>query len=177
MGKLRGAVVRSLEMFLAVAFAVLTLDVLWGVFSRYVLGAQSPWTEELAIYLLIWVSLVGASVTYADKGHLGLDYFVGKMEASAQRVAALAVEAFVSAFAVFAMIYGGYVLVERTIAAKQVSPALGVPMGWIYLAVPIGGVFLLLFSVENALRLLTESSSPQPASAPTPDESAGEPAE
>lgn len=152
----RDAVVKGLEWFLVVAFALLTLDVLWGVFSRYVLGAQSPWTEEFAIYTLIWVSLLGATVTYADKGHLGVDYFVSKMDPAARLLAAFMCEAFVSLFAIVAMIYGGYVLVERTFSAEQISPALGIEMGWVYLAVPLSGVFLLAFSLENTARLWKE---------------------
>ena len=158
--RLHARFVQLLEWFLVLAFAALTLDVLWGVFSRYVLGAQSPWTEELAIYLLIWVSLLGATVTYADKGHLGVDYFVGKMDPDTQRIAAFTVEGFVSFFACFAMIFGGYVLVERTFSANQISPAMGLPMGLVYMAVPLSGVFLLLFSIENVAGLI--KNSPQP---------------
>ena len=47
------ALVRVLEWLTIVLFAALVLDVLWGVVSRYVLGTQSRWTEELAIYLLV----------------------------------------------------------------------------------------------------------------------------
>ncbi len=50
-------IVRGLEWFIIALFALLVLDVLWGVFSRYVPGIRpSDWTEELAVYLLVWVS-------------------------------------------------------------------------------------------------------------------------
>jgi TRAP-type C4-dicarboxylate transport system permease small subunit len=65
------SVVRALSWFTIVLFAVLVADVLWGVFSRYVLGAQGRWTEELAIYLLVWVSLFGGALTFREQGHLG----------------------------------------------------------------------------------------------------------
>lgn len=154
-GKGHVALVKALEGFLVVAFGVLTLDVLWGVFSRYVLGAQSRWTEELAIYLLVWISLLGAAVTYGEKGHLGVDYFVGKLHPAAQRVAAFAVDLAVLVFAAFALVYGGYVLVARTLEADQMSPALGVPMGYLYLSAPISGVFFVTFSLEALIETIT----------------------
>ena len=154
LGRAHAALVSALEKFLVIAFAVLTLDVLWGVFSRYVLGAQSRWTEELAIYLLVWVSLLGASVTYGEKGHLGVDYFVGKLDPAAQKVAEVFVELVVLVFAGFALVYGGYALVVKTLEAEQTSPALGVPVGYLYLAAPISGVFFVMFSIESLLELL-----------------------
>lgn len=140
---------RGLEYALIAGFSALTLDVLWGVFSRYALSAQSRWTEELAIYLLMWVSLLGASLAYADKGHLGVDYFVLKLDESAQRVARIVTELMVVIFAAFVLVYGGSQLVLETLASHQTSPALGLPMGYVYLAAPISGVFFLLFSLEQ----------------------------
>jgi TRAP-type C4-dicarboxylate transport system permease small subunit len=155
LGRLVEGLVKGLEWFLIAAFLLLTLDVLWGVFSRYLLGAQSRWTEELAIYLLVWISLLGASVTYAERGHLGVDYFVGKLDPSAQRVGAVAVELLVLAFAGFALIYGGYALVVDRLEAGQLAPALGIPVGYLYLAAPLSGLFFALFCLENLSELLT----------------------
>lgn len=150
---LRNILVKALEWLLIVSFLVLTLDVLWGVFSRYVLGAQSIWTEELAIYLLVWVSLIGAAVTYEEHGHLGVDYFVGKMDPAARKLAAIFVECLVLVFSVLILIVGGWVLVSRTLEAGQVAPAMGVPVGYLYLAVPISGVFFTIFSLEHLAEL------------------------
>jgi TRAP-type C4-dicarboxylate transport system permease small subunit len=152
--RFRAGLVKALEWLIIAAFVVLTLDVLWGVFSRYVVGEQSRWTEELAIYLLVWVSLIGASLTYAEKGHLGVDYFVGKMDPSARRVGAIAVELLVLAFSVFVLLYGGWILITKTLATGQVTPALGIKMGYMYLAAPISGFFFTLFCLENLVGLL-----------------------
>ncbi|AUX42664.1 uncharacterized protein SOCE26_040970 [Sorangium cellulosum] len=159
--RLHAGLIRMLEVVLIAAFVVLTLDTLWGVFSRYVIGTQSRWTEELAVYLLVWISLLGAGLAYGEKAHLGVDYFVGKMDPGAQRVAAIAVELLVASFAGFALLYGGSTLVAKTLEAKQVSPALGLQVGYAYLAVPISGLFFLLFCIENLVELLTGKASPR----------------
>ena len=62
----RGRVLSDLILsgLVIVLFATLTIDVLWGVFSRYALGAQTRWTDELATTLMVWVSLLGAALVY-----------------------------------------------------------------------------------------------------------------
>ncbi|MDG2170314.1 MAG: TRAP transporter small permease [Opitutales bacterium] len=167
MKSLRDILVKFLEWFLILAFALLTLDVLWGVFSRYILGSQSVWTEELAINLLIWVSLLGAALTYEEKGHLGVDYFVGKLHPDAQKVGAIFVELVVLFFAGFGLLYGGWLLVSETLAAGQVTPALGWQKGYLYTAAPIAGLFFIIFSVEHLLEIFSGDS---PQSEPSPEE-------
>lgn len=147
-----------LKQVLVGAFALLVLDVLWGVASRYILGHQSRWTEELALFLLIWVSMLGAAVVYEEKAHLGVDYFVGKLDAPAQRWAGLMVDFIVMLFSLLVLVYGGWVLVVETLKAGQVSTALGMPMGYVYMAVPISGVFFVLFGLGQIAAIVLEKA-------------------
>jgi len=146
--------VRLLEWVVTIAFIALSLTVIWGVFTRFVFGDQAGWTEEAAIYLLIWVSLLGASLTYAEHGHLGVDYLVSKFDSSAHWLSALVVELVVLFFATSALLYGGWVLVFETLAQGQVSPTLGWKVGYLYAAVPLSGVFFFLFALEHFVGLL-----------------------
>jgi TRAP-type C4-dicarboxylate transport system permease small subunit len=145
------ALVRVLEWLTIVLFAALVLDVLWGVVSRYVLGTQSRWTEELAIYLLVWVSLLGATLAFRDRAHLGVDYFVSKLDPSARRLAAIIAEVAVILFASFGLVYGGYMLVSETLRSGQLTPAMGWKIGYFYSVVPLSGLFIVAFSLENLL--------------------------
>lgn len=152
------ALVRALEWFTIVIFAALVLDVLWGVISRYLLGAQSRWTEELAIYLLVWVSLLGATLAFRDHAHLGVDYFVSKLDPAARRLAAIIAEVAVILFAGFGLVYGGYMLMSETLRSGQVTPAMGWKIGYFYSVVPLSGLFILAFSIENLLTGRTTSA-------------------
>jgi len=153
LGRVTRTLVKPLEWALIFGMAVLVLDVLWGVFSRYVLQSQSSWTEELAIYLLTWISLLGAALVYGEKGHLGVDYFVKKMDPSAQRLAAAVVALVALAFSLYAMVYGGWELASRAWIDDDVSPANRWPMGVVYLSVPISGVFFSLFALEHFVKV------------------------
>lgn len=149
---------RSLEALVIVAMAVLVLDVLWQVFTRLVLRNPSTWTEELAIFLLVWVSLLGAAVALGRGAHLGIDYFVGRLPLRTRLATEVFVFFAVAAFSLLVMIVGGIDLVASNLELGQVSPALGVKVGYVYLAVPISGFFLTLYAVigliERIQRLL-----------------------
>ena len=58
-------------------------------------------------------------------------------------------------FASAVLLWGGYVLVSKTVASGQLSPALNLNMGYVYLAVPISGAFIVLFCVENIVEILS----------------------
>jgi TRAP-type C4-dicarboxylate transport system permease small subunit len=146
------AAARALEVVTTALFALLLAVVLWGVLSRYWPGiTPSDWTEELAIYLLVWVSLLGSALTYRVRGHLGVDYFVMRFDPAARRLAAIAIELAVLVFAAIGLCYGGYRLVADTLAAGQLTPVLQWRVGFFYAAVPLCGVFFVAFAIEHLL--------------------------
>lgn len=146
------AAARSLEVVTTALFAMLLLVVLWGVLSRFWPGiTPSDWSEELSIYLLVWVSLLGSALTYRSRGHLGVDYFVSRFDPAARRLAAIAIELCVLVFAGFGFCYGGFRLVADTLAAGQLTPVLQWRVGFFYAAVPVSGIFFVAFAIEHLL--------------------------
>jgi TRAP-type C4-dicarboxylate transport system permease small subunit len=144
-----------LSAVLIVLFAALTLDVLWGVFTRYTVEAgQARWTEELATTLLVWVSFLGAALVYGENGHLGLDYFVGKLDSAARRLADCIACLLVLIFAGVVLVYGGWLLVDRALDAGQLLPALGWKKAYGYAVVPISGLFFVFYAIEGAANAL-----------------------
>ena len=71
MNKLYTYVNKVLATTVSIAMGLLVIDVLWQVFTRFVLGNPSSFTEELARYLMIWVGLLGASYAAGKRMHLG----------------------------------------------------------------------------------------------------------
>jgi len=151
---LRNLLIRSLEITVMIVVAVLVLDVVWQVATRFILKDPSRWTDELATMLLIWVSLLGASVGFIRKAHLGVDYFVGKLRGKLKIFVEFLVYLLIIAFAVLILIYGGYMIVSKTLETGQPSPALQIEMGYVYLALPISGIFIAIFSLEAAIQTL-----------------------
>lgn len=152
---MRRVLVKLLEWAAIIIMSTLVFVVLLGVFTRYCLGNQVEWSDELATTLIMWASMLGASVAYAEKGHLGVDYFVTKLEPGAQRLNEIIVHLIVALFAIAVMIYGGYLLTSRTFAAEQMLQALQVKAGYKYIVIPVSGCFMVLFALEHIVELVT----------------------
>ena len=156
--KINNWLIKALEITVILVISILVLDVLWGVFSRFishyipVIGELSVWTDELARMLLIWVSFLGASVGFIRKSHLGVDYFVGKLNIRMQTVGQILVYLLIAIFASIAMIYGGIRLVSTTLKTGHELAALRIDKGYVYLAIPISGFFIVVFSIETIIK-------------------------
>jgi len=147
---------RLLEILIMTTMAVLTLDVLWQVFTRFVLKNPSTWTEELATYLLIWVALLGSAVALNRGAHLGVDYLTGKMPVRIRLYTEVFVFLCIALFSLCVMIIGGMDIVISTLKLGQISPSLEIKVGYVYLALPISGFFLVLYSVIGLVERLLE---------------------
>lgn len=157
--KLKKGMTTALDAALIVAVLLLVLDVIWGVFTRYVMNEQAKWTEELARFLLVWVSLLGGAVAFGSKAHLGVDYFVGKFHPEARKLVAVMTHLIVLFFAIAIFLVGGSRMVADALAMEQMTPALGWKMGHVYLALPIAGVFMVLFTLENLTETLSSPAA------------------
>lgn len=150
--QIKECLVQLLEWILILLVAGLVLDVLWQVFSRFVLNDPSSWTDELATLLIIWVAMIGASVAFIRNNHLGVDYFVGKLKPRPRLISEILVQVIICLFAVVVLLLGGAKLVMLTLLTEQVSPALLVKMGHVYIALPLSGLVIALTSIETAIK-------------------------
>ena len=159
LSKIAGVLTTILQWLLIAAVALLVLDVVWGVLTRYVGGEQASWTEELARFLLIWVSLLGGAAAFEQKSHLGVDYFVTKFDDSIRDNLKIFSYIIVLFFAVSIFVIGGSQVVYNALVLDQTTPALGWKMGHVYLAIPIAGVFMVLFTIVNLMELRSPESN------------------
>ena len=157
--KITRVLTTCLQWLLIAAMTLLVFDVVWGVLTRYVGGEQASWTEELARFLLIWVSLLGGAAAFEQKSHLGVDYFVTKFDDSIRDNLKIFSYVIVLFFAISIFVIGGSQVVYNALVLDQTTPALGWKMGHVYLAIPISGVFMVLFTIANLLELRSSESN------------------
>jgi TRAP-type C4-dicarboxylate transport system permease small subunit len=146
---------KFLEWFLVTIFALLVLDVLFQVFSRYVLGTSFTWTEEFARFSLIWMTIVGAAYLNAKREHLSMDFLYQKFSESNRKKAAILIEVLIFLFALIVMVIGGGNLVYTTLHLEQLSGTLRIPLGYIYAIMPGSGLLIMSFSIYHISRILT----------------------
>ena len=149
--KIRLGFIKTLEVLVMVMVAALTLTVLWGVFTRFCLGNQAEYTDELARVLLVWVSMVGAALAFGEKAHLGVDFFVNKLHPEARKTLSLLVQVVVVVLSVEVFVIGGWGLAMGQMG--QQLPTLPISRGMVYFALPLGGVLICLFALENLVEI------------------------
>ena len=106
---------RALEVLVTVSMTVLVVDVVWQVFTRYILRDPSDWTEELATFLMIWVGLLGTSVALNRGAHLGIDYFTLKLSPRRRLWTELFVFFCIALFSLLVLVISGVRLVSITL--------------------------------------------------------------
>jgi TRAP-type C4-dicarboxylate transport system permease small subunit len=133
------------------------VNVLWQVITRFVLNDPSAFTDELARYLLIWVSLFGAAYASGKRAHLAIDLLQTRLTGQAVHWHSIFVGVVVLLFALFVMVVGGVRLVSLSFLLGQTSAALEVPLGVVYLALPASGALIVFYSaafIAERARLL-----------------------
>lgn len=140
---------RILELILISIFALLVLDVLFQVFSRYIIGRSFTWTEEFARFSLIWMTVLGAAYLNAKKEHLSMDFLYDKLSVKNKRKASILIEIFVFLFALIVMVIGGLNLVYTTLHLEQLSGTLRIPLGYVYAIMPFSGFLIMCFSIYH----------------------------
>jgi len=140
-------------------FALLVLDVLFQVFSRYILGTSFTWTEEFARFSLIWMTIVGAAYLNAKREHLSMDFLYQKFSASNKKIASILIEVLIFLFAAIVMVIGGFNLVYTTLHLEQLSGTLRIPLGYVYAILPISGLLIMCFSIHHISNIYTNKTN------------------
>jgi len=143
-----------LEWVLAIILAAMVLDVVWGVFTRYLLESQSSWTDELARFLLVWLSILGAAYASGRKLHIAIDLWPQNLDPKKKNYLNLIVHSMVLLFAVLVFLIGGLRYVYISFALGQTSPALQLPIGFVNMVLPISGIFILYYKLSELFDLL-----------------------
>ncbi len=149
LNQMREFINRWLGRLLIILMAVSVFNVLWQVFTRFILKHPSSYTEELARFLLIWIGMLGAGWASGQKMHLAIDYFTLKFRPTFQRYFGLFIQAIVFLFAFFVMVIGGLRLVGITLALNQISAALQIKLGYVYTVLPVSGIIIMFYALVS----------------------------
>ena len=148
----RNYIDRILEVLVIIIMSTLVIDVLWQVASRYLLKSPSSFTDELAGFLLIWVGMLGAAYGTGNGLHLAIDLLPSKLPPPKRNILNLVINSLVGLFALTVMVVGGIWLVYTRFYLGQISAALELPLGYVYLVLPVSGLFIIYYSVHNTIR-------------------------
>lgn len=136
---------------LVLIMGLMVVNVLWQVFTRFIIGDPSSFTDELARFLMIWLGILGAAYVSGKNLHVAIDILPSKSSSARRRRMNIAVDVLIILFALAAFVIGGTRLVYISYVLGQQSPALQFPMALIYSVIPLSGLLIVFFKTHKLI--------------------------
>lgn len=130
-----------------ILLSVMTLLVLYQVFTRYVLDSPAAFTEELVRYFLIWTGFIGAAYAFITREHMCLVLVRDNLKPEQRRILMTFLDILILVFAVLVITVGGFKLAVS--AAHEYSALLGIPRSLVYGMAPLSGLFIIMAQIIN----------------------------
>lgn len=126
-----------------------------ATFFRYTALYSMFWGDEVARYTMIWLVAIGSGIGSYYGLHFNIDYFVTKLPLKLQKVCLCIQMIIIYVFCLFVMYYGVY-LVKQQFKFGQISPALKIPMWFMYSAIPVLAAMVLLHYTGYSINLFKD---------------------
>jgi len=152
--KLSNLLERITLLFLALAMAVMVVVVFAQVVARLTAGSIK-WSEELARYLMVYLTYVGASVGVKRKSHIAIEFINGKLPRKAEDTVDIVANLLCLVCCV-AILFYGIKLVNLTMAQK--TPAMRIPMGIAYFSMVLGSALMIVHFITNTVDSVLDMS-------------------
>ena len=146
------------SVFSVILFIALVIIVFLQVASRFILHNPIVWSEEVARFLLFWVTLMGASLSVKNKRHFTIEFFTLEKikNETIKRIFQIIPDLCITLFALF-MIVVGYRYCQ--IGSLRVGPSSNINMLYIYMAIPLAGVTMVIYCLYHIFQLVNSWKS------------------
>ncbi|WP_394140049.1 TRAP transporter small permease [Cytobacillus oceanisediminis] len=134
---------------LFVMLAVMSVLISWQVFARFVVGESLTFSEEASRFLMIWLTLLGAAYAIKEGSLIAIDLLQSKLTGAAGRSVRTLMSVISCVFYII-LIINGFMMAQSI--SFQTAPTTGLSMFWPMLALPSGGVLMLI----NTIAVLIE---------------------
>mgnify|MGYP001259564577 CR=1 FL=1 len=142
---------KSVEWTIILLFGSFTVVMLMQVVSRYVFNYSFIWSDEFTRYTFIWMVLLASGVAIRRKVHLGFDLFVAKLPKKLQVIVNIVNDLLIAVFLVF-FFFKSIELLRS--AGMTPSPSMHIPMGVVYIILPLSALVMLIYLLESLYRTI-----------------------
>ncbi len=139
-----------MRFLMAFAMAALVIGGTWQIFSRWVLGDPSTFTDEFLRYMLILASMLGSAYCFYRDEHLALELVTDRAKGVFAVILQVFIEVAILFFVCYVFIYGGWKLAAN---ATNSSSVMHIPMKYLYMIEPISGVFIVVARILKYAQL------------------------
>jgi TRAP-type C4-dicarboxylate transport system permease small subunit len=163
--RIADALEAAATVFVAAALAVMTAVVIAEVIARYAINAPLIWSNEVATYLFIYAVFFGGSVALKRHELMEVQFIRDRCPAALRWLMAQLTSLIIIGFTVVGAMYSGE-LILTSLRTGTISPALEIPMLYVYLPLPVGFGLMGFFSLVHFLRGLQRRDRPAEAAGP-----------
>lgn len=147
---------KLLKFLVVIGNGVMLLLVFAQVITRYCFNYTPYFGEELARYLFVWVVFLSLPLVARYGGHMAIETLTSRAKGSFLKSLNIIADIFSIVFLAI-MVVCGIQMVIRT--NYQTSPALMIPMSWVYVVIPFGCAVMLLYVLRNLVKTIQTPGS------------------
>jgi len=129
---------------------------LFQVFFRYIFNFSISWTEELSRYVFIWMVLLSGFFTVQEKLNVRFDMILNLFTSSYSKWLNICIDILIAMFLLSIFIFG---VKFSVFSMGQRTPALNIPKGYIYIALPIGSLLMFISIIRILKTNITKDKS------------------
>ncbi len=138
------------EVFLVILMIAATLLVAAQVVTRFILKVPLPWSEEIARYMFLWLTWVGASYATKERKHVRIDIIYEKLPVKGKKICT-AISTVIWIVFLAVMVYLSVRLTASVASGGQIAVGSGIPMWIPYASIPVGMGLMLFRLLQNAV--------------------------
>ena len=152
MHKVKAGIMQVLGFVIIALFAFMTLIGTYQIVTRYFFNRPSTVSEELLTYAFTWMALLASAYVFGKRDHMRMGFLADKLIGAPRKYLEITIDLLTFLLAAVVMVYGGISITKLTMI--QTTASLRVPMGYIYVVVPVTGIIIMMFSLMNAADML-----------------------
>ena len=146
---------RIAKWVVSLAFGSMTILIFMQVIFRYVFKQSLSWSEELATYLFIWLTFIGASIAAREQTHINVAALVNSIRNVTVKKTLVVLANLLSMFFLGVLTYYGFNIALQILQFKQTSASMPfLYIGIVYFAVPIGSLIMFSHLLEINLAVI-----------------------
>lgn len=138
--------------------AALTLNLIIAVFFRYVFKAPIYFANELALYLFSLITFFGGSIGVKKTGLASVTILIDKLRGLPKKILLIFIQINILAFGIVILYYSLIWITSPNILAQMAS-TISIPMWLPYSIIPLSMICIIIFSLDNLLKLVLERGS------------------
>ena len=147
--------IKFLNFIIVAMFSCMSIAVFIQIIFRYLLHQPIYWSEEFPRFILIWLTFLGSAIAMKNRSHLSISLLTNRLSVK-KRISVQFFANLLSLLFISILVWGGIIITILTMPNR--TAALQMPTGLVYLAVPVGGIIMIIYLLKNTIELFKKNN-------------------